>query len=175
MKLVTIVGARPQFVKAAMGSRQIRINHHEVLVHTGQHFDDNMSAIFFRELSIPEPDYHLGISGGTHAQMTAKMLTAIEDVLIKELPDALIVYGDTNSTLAGALSAAKLCIPVFHIEAGGRLGTLTNPEEVNRITTDHLATLNFSATESALNNLEMEGLGKTSYCVGNIMYDSFRF
>ena len=175
LKIVTVVGARPQFIKAAAGSRQIRKEHREILVHTGQHFDDNMSAVFFRELGIPQPDYYLGISGGTHAQMTAKMLVGIEDILVKEQPDALLVYGDTNSTLAGALSAAKLRIPIFHVEAGNRLGTLQNPEEVNRIVTDHLATLDFCATETALKNLVKENLGDHSYCVGNIMYDSFLY
>ena len=132
-----------------------------------------MSDVFFKELDIPEPNYNLGISGGSHAQMTAKMLVAIEEVLMKESPDALLVYGDTNSTLAGSLAAAKLKIPVFHVEAGNRLGTLNNPEEVNRITTDHLASLNFCATEDSLSKLNAEGLGNRSYCVGNIMYDSF--
>ena len=132
MKIVTVVGARPQFIKAAAGSRALRREHQEILVHTGQHFDDNMSAVFFREMEIPEPDYNLGISGGSHAQMTARMLTGIEDILMKEQPDALLVYGDTNSTLAAALAAAKLRIPVLHVEAGNRLGTLDNPEEVNR-------------------------------------------
>ena len=173
MKVLTVVGARPQFIKAAAGSRQIRKKHQEILVHTGQHFDDNMSAVFFREMGIPKPDYNLGISGGTHAQMTARMLIGIEEILLKEKPDALLVYGDTNSTLAAALAAVKLQIPVFHVEAGNRLGTLNNPEEVNRITTDHVATLDFCATEDALEKLRKEGLGDRSYCVGNIMYDSF--
>ena len=175
MKIVPVVGARPQIIKAAAGSRQIRKEHQEILVHTGQHFDDNMSAVFFREMSIPKPDYNLGISGGTHAQMTAKMLVGIEEILIKEGPDALLVYGDTNSTLAAALSAVKLHIPVFHVEAGNRLGTLDSPEEVNRITTDHVATLDFCATGDALNKLRREGLGDRSFCVGNIMYDSFLY
>lgn len=173
MKIVTVVGARPQFIKAAAGSRALRKEHQEILVHTGQHFDDNMSAIFFREMGIPEPDYNLGISGGTHAQMTAKMLVGIEEILMKEEPDALLVYGDTNSTLAAALAAVKLHIPVIHVEAGNRLGTLDSPEEVNRITTDHVATLDFCATEDALEKLKREGIGDRSYCVGNIMYDSF--
>lgn len=173
MNIVTVIGARPQFIKAAAGSRQIRKKHSEILVHTGQHFDDNMSDIFFREMGIPKPDYNLGISGGSHAQMTAKMLVGIEEILTKEEPDAVLVYGDTNSTLAAALAAVKLHIPVIHVEAGNRLGTLDNPEEVNRITTDHIATLDFCATEDALNKLKKEGLGDRSYCVGNIMYDSF--
>lgn len=173
MKIITIVGARPQFIKAAAGSRQLRKEHTEVLVHTGQHFDENMSGIFFREMGIPKPDYNLGISGGSHARMTAKMLVGIEEVLLKEDPDAVLVYGDTNSTLAAGLAAVKLHIPVFHVEAGNRLGTLDNPEEVNRITTDHISTLDFCATEDALSKLKREGLGDRSYCVGNIMYDSF--
>lgn len=173
MRIVTVVGARPQFIKAAAGSRVLRKEHQEILVHTGQHFDDNMSAVFFREMGIPAPDYYLGISGGSHAQMTAKMLVEIEEILIKEKPGALLVYGDTNSTLAAALSAVKLHIPVIHVEAGNRLGTLDNPEEVNRITTDHVATIDFCATEDALQKLKNEGLGDRSYCVGNIMYDSF--
>ena len=150
MKIVTIVGARPQFIKAAAGSRQLRKEHTEILVHTGQHFDDNMSSVFFREMGIPEPDYNLGISGGTHGQMTARMLVGIEEILLAEKPDALLVYGDTNSTLAAALAAVKLHIPVIHVEAGNRLGTLDNPEEVNRIMTDHIAALDLCATEDAL-------------------------
>ena len=173
MKIVTVVGARPQFIKAAAGSRQLRKEHREVLVHTGQHFDDNMSAVFFRELEIPAPDYNLGISGGSHAQMTARMLVSIEEILLGEKPDALLVYGDTNSTLAAALAAVKIHIPVIHVEAGNRLGTLSNPEEINRIMTDHIATLDFCATEDALGKLQKEGLGDRAHCVGNIMYDSF--
>lgn len=173
MKIVTVVGARPQFIKAAAGSRQLRKEHTEVLVHTGQHFDANMSDVFFEEMGIPKPDYNLGISGGSHAQMTAKMLVGIEEILEKEKPDALLVYGDTNSTLAAALAAVKIHVPVLHVEAGNRLGTLDNPEEVNRICTDHVAAINFCATEDALSKLKNEGLGDKSYCVGNIMYDSF--
>ena len=173
MKIVTVVGARPQFIKAAAGSRQLRKNHTEILVHTGQHFDDNMSDVFFREMGIPEPNYNLGVSGGSHAQMTARMLVGIEEILQKEQPDGLLVYGDTNSTLAAGLAAVKLHIPVFHVEAGNRLGTLDSPEEVNRITTDHISTLNFCATEDSLAKLQKEGIGSRAYCVGNIMYDSF--
>ena len=173
MKIVTVVGARPQFIKAAAGSREIRKDHKEVLVHTGQHYDDNMSAVFFRKMGIPEPNYNLGMGGGTHAQMTANILMGIEEILIMEKPDAVLVYGDTNLTLAAGLAAVKLCIPVFHVEAGNRLGTLNNPEEINRITTDHIATLDFCATEDSLEKLKIEGLGGRSYCVGNIMYDSF--
>ena len=173
MKIVTVVGARPQFIKAAAGSRQLRKHFQEILVHTGQHFDKNMSEVFFREMGIPEPDYNLGVSGGTHAQMTAKMLVGIEEILMKENPDALLVYGDTNSTLAASLAAVKLHVPVFHVEAGNRLGTLDSPEEVNRIVTDHVATINFCATEDALDKLKKEGIGSRSFCTGNIMFDSF--
>ena len=175
MKIVTVVGARPQFIKAAAGSRQLRREHQEILVHTGQHFDDNMSAVFFREMGIPQPDYNLGVSGGSHGQMTARMLAGIEEILQKEMPDALLVYGDTNSTLAAALAAAKLRIPVLHVEAGNRLGTLDNPEEINRKLTDHCSTLLFCATEDAKQKLVAEGLGHRTHCVGNIMYDSFLY
>ena len=173
MKIVTVVGARPQFIKAAAGSRQLRKEHHEVLVHTGQHYDENMSEVFFREMGIPAPDYNLGVGGGSHAAMTARMLTGIEEILLKEAPDALLVYGDTNSTLAAALAAVKVHIPVLHVEAGNRLGTIDNPEEVNRILTDHCASLLFCATQDAKKNLEAEGLGDKAHVVGNIMYDSF--
>lgn len=175
MKIVTIVGARPQFIKAAMGSRQLRKDHQEILVHTGQHFDENMSDVFFKEMGIPMPDYNLGISGGTHAQMTSKMLSSIEEILMKEKPDALLVYGDTNSTLAAALAAVKIHIPVLHVEAGNRLGSLDNPEEVNRTLTDHCSTLLFCATEDAREKLVKENLGDKSYCIGNIMYDAFKY
>ena len=173
MKIITVVGARPQFIKAAAGSRQIRKEHQEILVHTGQHFDDNMSEVFFREMEIPAPDYNLGISGGTQGQMTARMLAAVEEVVIKEKPDALLVYGDTNSTLAAALAAVKLHVPVMHVEAGNRLGSLDNPEEVNRVLTDHCSTLRFCATQDALEKLRAENLDEGSFLVGNIMYDSF--
>ena len=173
MNITTIIGARPQFIKAAAGSRQIRKYHNEILIHTGQHFDKNMSDVFFREMGIPRPDYNLGISGGSHAQMTARMLIGIEDILFKIQPDAVLVYGDTNSTLAAALAAVKLHIPVFHVEAGNRIGSLDNPEEVNRIMTDHVATLNFCASNNPLEQLKKEGLGSRSFFVGNIMYDSF--
>jgi UDP-N-acetylglucosamine 2-epimerase len=173
MKIVTVVGARPQFIKAAAGSRQLRKEHQEILVHTGQHYDENMSDVFFREMEIPTPDYNLGVSGGTHGKMTAAMLVAIEQVLLQEKPDAVLVYGDTNSTLAAALAAVKLFIPVFHVEAGNRLGTLNNPEEVNRIMTDHVSSLLLCATEDAKSNLIKENLEYKAHVVGNIMYDSY--
>lgn len=173
MKIVTVVGARPQFIKAAIVSRTLRKSAKEVLLHTGQHHDHNMSGIFFEELSIPRPDYNLGISGGNHGSMTGAMLSSIEEVLIKERPDAVLVYGDTNSTLAGALAAVKLSIPVCHVEAGVRLGTLRNPEEANRICTDHVSSLLLYCTESAENHLAAEGLLARARLVGDPMYDAF--
>jgi UDP-N-acetylglucosamine 2-epimerase (non-hydrolysing)/UDP-GlcNAc3NAcA epimerase len=141
MRIVTVVGARPQFIKAAVVSHVLRNKHQEILVHTGQHFDYNMSEQFFEELDIPKPDYNLGISGGTHAQMTGNMMIAIEEVLQKEQPDWLLLYGDTNSTIAAAIAAAKLHIKICHVEAGTRFHVMTNPEEINRICTDHVSTL----------------------------------
>ncbi|MEA4927720.1 MAG: UDP-N-acetylglucosamine 2-epimerase (non-hydrolyzing) [Candidatus Limiplasma sp.] len=175
MKIVTVVGARPQFIKAAAMSRVLRRTHTEVLVHTGQHYDAQMSEVFFRELHIPKPDYDLGISGGTHAQMTARMLVAVEEVLLAEMPDALLVYGDTNSTLAAALAAAKLHVPVLHVEAGNRLGSLVNPEEVNRILTDHVAAMLFACVPSAMEQLRLENLAGRAWLVGDPMLDAFRY
>ena len=175
MKIVTIVGARPQFIKAAALSRVLRKEHQEILVHTGQHHDANMSQIFFDQMDIPTPDYNLGIAGGSHGQMTGRMLMAIEEVLIKERPDMLLLYGDTNSTLAGALAAVKLHIPISHVEAGNRTRSLQNPEEVNRICTDHVSTLRFACVESAMVCLRQEGLQGNSYLVGDPMYDAFLY
>ena len=175
LKILTVVGARPQFIKAAVVSRQLRQNHTEILVHTGQHYDYNMSDVFFEELSIPKPNYNLGISGGGHGAMTGKMMIALEEVLLSEQPDCLLVYGDTNSTLAAALSAVKLHIPVFHVEAGNRLGTLDNPEEVNRICTDHVSTKLMACTDSAMDFLAKEGLSERSVLVGDPMYDAFLY
>ena len=173
MKIVTVVGARPQFIKAASGSRALRKQHQEILVHTGQHHDENMSEVFFREMEIPTPDYNLGVAGGSHGEMTGRMLMEIEKVLLKERPDGVLLYGDTNSTLAGALAAVKLHIPVIHVEAGNRLGTLDSPEEVNRILTDHCSSLLLCATQDAKDKLAKENLGDRAHVVGNIMYDSF--
>lgn len=173
MKVVTVVGARPQFIKAAVVSHVLRKKHHEVLVHTGQHFDYNMSETFFKELDIPDPDYNLGISGGTHAQMTGRMMMAIEEVLIKEKPDWLLVYGDTNSTLAAALAAAKLHIPVCHVEAGIRTRSRTNPEEINRVCTDHVSSLLLASTQSGYDEMASEGLREKGILVGDPMYDAF--
>ena len=173
MKIVTVIGARPQFIKAAVVSHVLRKKHREVLVHTGQHYDYNMSEQFFRELNIPDPDYNLGISGGTHAQMTGKMMIAVEEVLIKEKPDWLLVYGDTNSTLAAALAAAKLHIPVCHVEAGARTHSRTNPEEINRICTDHISSLLLASTRSGFEEMAKEGLQDRGLLVGDPMYDAF--
>ena len=173
MKIVTVVGARPQFIKAAVVSHELRKKHLEVLVHTGQHYDYNMSEQFFEELDIPAPSYNLGISGGTHAQMTGKMMIAIEEVLMKEKPDWLLIYGDTNSTLAAALAAAKLHIKICHVEAGARTHSMTNPEEINRICTDHVSTLLLTSTESGIVSMKQEGLYERSAMVGDPMYDAF--
>lgn len=172
-KICTVVGARPQFIKLAVVSRVLRKEFQEVLIHTGQHYDSNMSDVFFEEMSIPKPDYNLGISGGTHGQMTGQMLIKIEEVLQKERPDALMVFGDTNSTLAGALAAVKLGVPVFHVESGNRLGTLENPEEVNRILTDHVSSLHLVATSSGIEFLKREGFSGSIHLVGDPMYDAF--
>lgn len=172
-KIVTVVGARPQFIKAAVVSKALEDDFDEILVHTGQHHDHNMSEIFFEEMDIAKPDYNLGISGGTHGKMTGEMLIAIEGVLIKEKPEMVLLYGDTNSTLAGALAAVKLHIPVCHVEAGNRLGTLDNPEEVNRIMTDHISTILCACTESAMGFLAKEGLEERAHLVGDPMLDAF--
>ncbi|MEO8542825.1 MAG: UDP-N-acetylglucosamine 2-epimerase (non-hydrolyzing) [Burkholderiaceae bacterium] len=179
MKLVTVVGARPQFIKAAVVSRAIRDQYagviEEVLVHTGQHYDENMSRVFFDELDIPKPAYNLEISGGQHGAMTGRMLEAVENVLLKEKPDWLLVYGDTNSTLAGALAAAKLHIPVAHVEAGLRSFNMRMPEEINRILTDRVSSLLFCPTDAAVKNLAAEGICEGVSNVGDVMYDAALF
>ena len=173
MKVVTVVGARPQFIKAAVVSHELRKKHTEILVHTGQHYDHNMSELFFEELSIPKPDYNLGISGGTHAQMTGNMMIAIEKVLVDENPDWLLVYGDTNSTLAAALAASKLHIPICHVEAGARVHNMNNPEELNRICTDHLSSLLLACTQNSYEEMKKEGIDDRGVVVGDPMYDAF--
>ena len=174
-KIVTIVGARPQFIKAAAVSRAVRNDFDdrisEVLVHTGQHYDKNMSKVFFEDLDIPHPKYNLEISGGNHGEMTGRMLEAIEKVLLTERPDWVLVYGDTNSTLAGALAAVKLHFPVAHVEAGLRSFNMRMPEEVNRILSDRISTLLFCPTETAVHNLKTEGIVDNVHNVGDVMYD----
>ncbi|MBC9877525.1 UDP-N-acetylglucosamine 2-epimerase (non-hydrolyzing) [Bradyrhizobium sp. INPA01-394B] len=176
-KILTVVGARPQFIKAAAVSRAIRETDGltEVMIHTGQHFDPNMSDLFFEELAIPKPKHHLDVNGGGHGDMTGRMLMAIEPILLAERPDWVVVYGDTNSTLAGSLTAAKLHIPLAHVEAGLRSFNRRMPEEINRVVTDHLSTLHLCPTATAIANLAAEGVVKGVHHVGDVMYDATLF
>ena len=187
MKIITIVGARPQFIKAGVVSRAIQAFNlrvkkrriREILVHTGQHYDYLMDKVFFEELELPRPDYHLGVGSGSHGRQTGVMIERIETVLQKEKPEVLMVYGDTNSTLSGALAAAKLNIPVAHVEAGLRSYNRTMPEEINRLLTDHLSAFLFCPTDQAVRNLLKEGIkdGRTRKVknVGDVMYDSILY
>ncbi len=178
MKIFTVVGARPQFIKAAVVSRAIAQLQgiSEVLVHTGQHYDSNMSDVFFDELDIPRPHHHLGVGGGSHGQNTGRMLEKLEALMLAENPDWVLVYGDTDSTLAGALAASKLHIPVAHVEAGLRSFNRFMPEEINRVLTDHVSTLLFAPTETARKNLLTEGIADDKiHVVGDVMYDAALF
>ncbi len=176
-KILSVVGARPQFVKAGAVSRAFAQEDslQEILVHTGQHFDDNMSEIFFRELDIPAPVHNLGIGGGPQGQMTGRMLEGLEQIIIDERPDMVLVYGDTNSTLAGALAAVKLHIPVVHVEAGLRSFNRKMPEEINRVMADHISAMLFCPTSISIKNLADEGVNENVHHVGDVMYDATLF
>lgn len=174
--IMHIVGNRPQFIKLAPISRELRNNNYEeVIIHTGQHYDENMSDVFFRELDIPRPDVNLNIGSGTHAQMTSKAMVEIESVVLKYNPKIVLLYGDTNSTLAAALVCSKLNIHIAHVEAGPRTFDKSNPEECNRIITDHLSTLLFCPDKISVENLKNEGIKKGVYFTGDVMYDAFLY
>jgi UDP-GlcNAc3NAcA epimerase len=172
MKVLSIVGARPEFIQAAPVSRALRPAHTEVLVHTGQHYDYQMSQIFFQELDLPAPDYNLGIGSGPHGQQTGAMLAALEPVMQAEQPDWVLIRGDTNSTLAGALAASKVCLRIAHIEAGARSFNRDMPEEINRLVADRLSDLLFCISPSGVENLAAEGVTKGVHYVGDVMYDA---
>ena len=174
MKVLTVLGARPQFIKAAPLSRLLRQNHTEFLVHTGQHYDEKLSSRFFDEFNIPNPDVNLEVGSGLHGEQTGAMLAGIERTILAFGPDIVLVYGDTNSTLAGALAAAKLCIPLAHVEAGLRSFNRSMPEEVNRVLTDHLSTWLFAPSRGAARQLELEGITSGIHVVGDIMLDTLR-
>lgn len=172
MKIVTVIGARPQFIKASIVSNTLRLYHDEILINTGQHYDSNMSGVFFEELQIPKADYNLCVGSGNHGFQTGNMLVKLEEIYLKEKPDIVIVYGDTNSTLAGALCASKLLIPVVHIEAGVRSFNKKMPEEQNRILTDHISKMLLVPTATAIRNLLLEGLSEHVFNVGDVMLDT---
>jgi UDP-GlcNAc3NAcA epimerase len=175
MKVLTVVGARPQFIKAAPVSRVIRLEAEEILVHTGQHYDKSMSDVFFDELNIPVPDYNLHVGSKSHGAQTGEMLVKVEEVILQEKPDCVLVYGDTNSTLAGALAAAKLHVPVAHVEAGLRSFNRRMPEEINRVLTDHVSQWLFCPTETAVQHLKNEGITKGVHLVGDVMLDAVEY
>lgn len=175
MKIVTVVGARPQFIKSGPVSRSLRECHEEIVIHTGQHYDYNMSEIIFQSISLSAPKYNLGIGSGPHGQQTGRILEAVENILHLEIPDAIIVFGDTNSTIAAALAGSKMHIPIAHIEAGLRSFNRRMPEEINRVVTDHLSTFHFCPTQSAVDNLEHEGISVGVHMVGDVMQDALNF
>lgn len=170
-KILTIVGARPQFIKCAPVSKEIRKRFDEILIHTGQHYDENMSRMFFTELQIPDPHVNMGIGSGTHATQTGKMLVGLEKLIFNNQPDMVLIYGDTNSTIAGALAAAKLNVPVGHVEAGLRSFNRKMPEEINRIISDKISQLLFCPTPTAMETLASEGITDGVHFVGDVMYD----
>jgi UDP-GlcNAc3NAcA epimerase len=174
MKILSVVGARPQFIKAAMVSRALRPRCQEILVHTGQHYDGNMSQVFFDELELPEPDIYLGVGSGSHAAQTGRMMVGIEEILLRDRPDWIVVYGDTNTTLAGGLAAAKLQVPVAHVEAGLRSYQRAMPEEINRVLVDHISEVLFCPTQQSVDNLAKEGVTKGIHVVGDVMADALQ-
>lgn len=172
LKIISVVGARPEFIQATPVSRALRKNHQEILVHTGQHYDYKMSQTFFDELGIPAPDYNLEVGSGSHAGQTAEILVSFEKVVLSEQPDVVLVRGDTNSTLAGALVASKLHIPVVHVEAGERSFDRRMPEEINRLVADQLSSAYFCVSQTAVNQLAKEGITKNVFWVGDVMLDA---